>query len=52
MSGTVKGKSVEFHFESQAGKVSYTGTVSGDMMEGSCSYGQVGERTFQGKRTE
>ncbi len=50
VSGTVSGKNVEFGFDSQAGKVTYKGTVSGDMMEGSCSYGELGEGTFKGSK--
>lgn len=50
VTGTVKGNEVEFTFDSQLGKVTYKGTVDGDTMEGTCSYGQMGEGTFKGKK--
>lgn len=50
VTGTVDGKNVEFSFDSQAGKITYKGEVSGDSMEGTCSYGQVGEGTFKGTK--
>jgi hypothetical protein len=50
VTGTVKGDQVEISFSSDAGSVSYKGKVSGDTMEGTCSYGQLGEGTFTGKR--
>lgn len=52
VTGTVSGDQVEFSFESQAGKITYQGTVDGDTMEGTCSYGQLGNGTFKGKRAE
>lgn len=52
VTGTVSGNEVEFSFDSQAGKISYKGTVDGDSMEGTCSYGQLGNGTFKGKRSE
>ena len=51
VSGTVKGMAVEFSFDSQAGKVTYKGTVSGDSMTGTCNYGMVGEGTFEGAKS-
>ncbi len=50
--GTVKGSEVEFSFDSQAGKITYKGTVSGNKMEGTCDYGQVGSGTFAGMKSE
>ena len=50
VSGTVNGNEVEFSFDSQAGKVTYKGTVDGDTMKGTCSYGQLGEGTFEGSK--
>ncbi len=50
VSGTVKGNEVEFSFDSQFGEVSYKGTVDGDTMSGTCSYGDVGEGTFEGSK--
>ena len=47
----VNGNEVEFSFTSdQAGKVSYKGTVDGDTMEGTCTYGDLGSGTFKGKK--
>lgn len=51
VSGTVNGMEVEFSFDSQAGKVTYKGTVSGNSMQGSCNYGMVGEGTFEGTKS-
>ena len=50
--GTVKGSEVEFSFDSQAGKIAYKGTVSGNKMEGTCDYGQLGDGTFEGAKAE
>lgn len=50
--GTVKGSEVEFSFDSQAGKITYKGTVSGNKIEGTCSYGQLGDGTFEGTKSE
>ena len=50
ITGTVDGAQVEFSFSSEAGNVTYKGTVSGDMMEGTCNYGDVGSGTFKGKK--
>ena len=52
VTGTVNGNEVEFSFSSDAGDVTYKGTVSGDMMEGTCNYGDVGSGTFKGKKKE
>ncbi len=49
--GTVKGSEIEFSFDSQAGKISYKGTVSGTTIKGSCSYGQLGAGTFEGEKS-
>ena len=50
VTGTVNGNEVEFSFSSDAGNVSYKGTVSGDTMEGTCNYGDVGSGTFKGTK--
>ncbi len=52
LTGTTNGSEVEFSFDSQAGKISYKGTVSGSKMEGTCSYGQLGDGTFEGTKSE
>jgi hypothetical protein len=51
VTGTASGDQVEIKLESDAGTVSYKGKVSGDTMEGTCSYGQLGDGTFTGKRS-
>jgi hypothetical protein len=51
LTGKVDGNNVEVSFESQAGAVTYKGTVTGDTIEGTCTYGQLGEGTFKGKKT-
>ncbi len=51
VTGTVNGADVEFSFDSQAGKITYKGTVSGNKMEGSCTYGQLGDGTFAGMKS-
>ena len=51
LAGTVSGSDVEFSFDSQAGKISYKGTVSGNKMVGTCSYGQLGAGTFEGEKS-
>jgi hypothetical protein len=51
VTGTLKGDQVEISLTSDAGTVSYKGKVSGDTMEGTCSYGQLGEGTFTGRRS-
>lgn len=50
--GTVKGSEVEFSFDSQAGKITYKGTVTGNKMAGKCSYGMAGDGTFEGSKSE
>ena len=51
LTGTVNGDQIEVSVASEAGSISYKGKVSGDTMEGTCSYGQLGEGTFTGKRS-
>ena len=48
--GTVEGDEIEFTFVIQGAKVTYTGTVTGDTMEGTCDYGGVASGTFTGTR--
>lgn len=50
VTGTVDGSDVQFTFDSQAGKVTYQGTVTGDTMSGTCTYGMLGECTFEGSK--
>jgi hypothetical protein len=51
VSGTVNGDQFEVTVASEAGSIMYKGKVSGDTIEGTCSYGQLGEGTFTGKRS-
>ncbi len=52
LTGTVNGSEVEFSFDSQAGTITYKGTVSGgNKMEGTCAYGQLGDGTFEGTKS-
>jgi hypothetical protein len=50
LTGDLNGEELEISFESQAGKVTFKGKVSGDTMEGTCDYGQLGKGTFKGKK--
>ena len=50
ITGTVDGANVEFSFDSQAGKVTYKGTVAGGKFAGTCNYGMIGEGTFEGEK--
>ncbi len=52
VSGKIQGDEVEFSFNSQAGKITYKGKVSGTTMEGTCDYGQLGPGTFRGSKAE
>jgi hypothetical protein len=51
VTGTANGNEVEVSLDTEAGKISYQGKVSGDTIEGTCNYGQLGEGTFTGKRS-
>ena len=51
INGQVKGAEIEFSFDSQAGKVSYKGTVTGNKITGKCNYGMLGEGTFEGEKS-
>jgi hypothetical protein len=48
--GTIKGNELKFGFDADFGgspvKVSYTGTVSGESMKGTVSFGDAGSGTF------
>ena len=47
VSGTVKGDKVEFTFGSDAGHVTYAGTLDGaNKMKGTVDYGEAGKGTF------
>src|SRR6266849_4780097 len=47
VSGTVKGDRAEWSFDSEAGKISYTGMITGTTeIKGSVEYGPLGKGTF------
>ncbi len=52
VTGKIQGDEVEFSFDSQAGKITYKGKVTGTTMEGTCDYGQLGPGTFRGSKAE
>jgi hypothetical protein len=49
--GKLKGNEIEFGFEAQGAKISYTGTVEKDSMKGKCNYADQASGTFTGKKT-
>ena len=52
VTGTAEDGMVKLIFQSDlAGEIGYEGTIEGTTMEGTCTYGQVGEGTFQGSRS-
>ena len=50
--GQIDGDRVEFSFETQGTKVTYTGTLSSTTMKGTCDYGVVGRGTWAGEKVE
>lgn len=52
ITGTVRGPNVEFSFESAVGTVTYTGRMTGIIIEGTCVYGELGEGTFAGEKVD
>ena len=51
VSGTVKGDRAEWSFDSElAGKISYTGMITGNEIKGSVEYGQLGKGTFTAQK--
>ncbi len=49
--GSVHGDQIEFHFETdEVGLVSYSGTVTGSEVEGTCEYGDLASGTFRGRK--
>ena len=51
VSGTIDGTRIEFWFETQGIKATYTGTVDGDTMSGTCDYGDIGSGVWEGVRS-
>ena len=52
VSGTIQGDQIEFWFEVQGTKATYTGTVNGDTMTGACDYGDLGSGEWQAEKSE
>ena len=50
VSGTIQGDRVEFWFELQGSKATYTGTVDDNTMSGTCDYVGVGSGVWEGER--
>ena len=47
---TVVGDTIEFSFGTQGVTATYTGTIAGETMAGTCVYGQPAEGTWEGER--
>jgi hypothetical protein len=52
VTGKVNGADVEFSFDAQMIKVTYTGTYADGKLSGKCSYGSMGQGTFAGKKVD
>ena len=52
VSGTIQGDRVEFRFEVQGSKATYTGTVGDNTMSGTCDYADVGSGIWEGEKAE
>ena len=52
VTGRVEGDQVEFWFETQGTKATYTGVISGRTMKGTCDYGGVGSGTWEAEKVE
>jgi hypothetical protein len=51
VTGTVMGDTVEWSFDSQAGKVTFKGTLEGSAkIKGTAEYGQLGKGTFTAEK--
>ena len=51
--GLILGDQIEFSFGAEGvGEATYTGTVTGDSMEGTCDYGPVGGGTWNARKSE
>jgi len=51
ITGTVQGAIIVFSFDSQIGKVTYKGTYTDGKLAGKCTYGDLGECTFEGGKS-
>ena len=52
VTGRVDGDQVEFWFETQGAKATYTGTIQDTTMKGTCEYGGVGSGTWEAEKVE
>jgi len=50
--GRIDGDQIDFSFEVQGTTATYTGTINGATMEGSCDYGDLGEGTWSGHKID
>ena len=52
VTGVVKGNEIQFAFGSEGVEATYTGTIDGNMMKGTCDYGGVGDGTWEARKAE
>ena len=53
LKGLVSGDQIEFTFGAEGvGEATYTGTIMGESMEGTCDYGPIGGGTWTAKKSE
>ena len=53
LKGLVSGDHIEFTFGAEGvGEATYTGTIMGESMEGTCDYGPIGGGTWTAKKSE
>lgn len=50
VTGTIQGSELEFWFELEGARATYTGTVAGDTMSGTCEYDGVGSGVWEAER--
>ena len=50
ITGTVKGNQIEFRFGGDGAEAVYVGSIDGDLMQGTCDYGGVGEGSWEAER--
>lgn len=50
VTGEVSDEGIEISFDSEAGKVVYSGKIEEGIFEGTCEYGQLGSGTFKGEK--
>ena len=52
VTGTIKGTQLEFQFELDGSSATYTGTVAGETMSGTCKYDGVGSGVWEAERAD